>query len=164
MDRRHLVKEIIEYSECIIKKVSPRPGCCLYISALLAGMINDNLPVTARLVVGSLSISGTSIFKHTPILPLLAKNEEMKIDWDGHAWIAVSGLICDLSLFMTASTIPTPSIIKSVIDNTFKNAPLYLIGQENRLIELGVDYLEMEELDKYYINVFICNAERLGMI
>ncbi|GKX39845.1 MULTISPECIES: hypothetical protein [Pectobacterium] len=164
MDRRHLVKEIIEYSECIIRKVNSRPGSCLYISALLAGMINDHLPVTARLVVGSLNISGTSIFKHTPILPLLTTNGEIRTDWDGHAWIAVSGLICDLSLFMTASAIPTPSIIKSVIENTFKNFPLYLIGQENRLLELGVDYLEMEELDKYYINIFIYNAERLGII
>ena len=58
------ISEIVESGRVILEKMPPIHGGCLYISALLVAMINDNTELDAKLVTGSLAVEGKTIFSH----------------------------------------------------------------------------------------------------
>lgn len=58
MTRNELVQEALYMAENITQNFRPVDGSCLYMSALLAAMMNDQFSVETRFVTGSLSIAG----------------------------------------------------------------------------------------------------------
>lgn len=62
------INEIVENGKVILEKMPPVHGACLYISAMLVAMINDNTNLNAKLVTGSLSVQDKTIFSHSQSL------------------------------------------------------------------------------------------------
>lgn len=43
----------------------------------------------------------------------------MEAKWDGHAWVMLAGVLCDLSIFRSAYATKTPSNLKTFISQQF---------------------------------------------
>ncbi|HIF9066903.1 TPA: hypothetical protein ACX6Q5_002497 [Photobacterium damselae] len=164
MTRRELVKEVLYMAETITQNFKPLDGSCLYMSAMLAAIMNDHLHVEARFMTGSLSVAETKIFSHQPIKPILSQMKGVVGEWDGHAWVEVDDLIIDLSLFRTVfSQIASPRI-QSLFEARFDRGTTYLVGQKQKLIKMGVEYAPLELLSDDDATIFIQNAGWMGLI
>ena len=164
MTRSELVEEVLFMAENITQNFEPVDGSCLYMSAMLAAMMNDHLPVEIRFVTGSLSVADSKIFDHHPIKPTLNQKTGVIGQWDGHAWVEVDDLIIDLSLFRTVFSKAASPRIQSIFEARFDRGTAYLIGQKHKLIEMGVEYTPFERLSDDNATIFIQNAVRLGLI
>ncbi|MGS4881301.1 hypothetical protein [Photobacterium damselae] len=164
MTRKELVHEVLYMAEDITKKFKPVDGSCLYMSAILAAMISDNLSVEPRFVTGSLSVAGSKVFSHQPIKPALNQKSGLIAQWDGHSWVEVDDLIFDLSIFRTVFSEVATLRIKSLFEARFDRRTAYLIGQKSTLIEMGIEYTPLELLSDDDASIFIQNAVRLGLI
>ncbi|MEZ8197062.1 hypothetical protein [Vibrio cortegadensis] len=164
MTRSELVQEIRYMAENITQNFKPVDGSCLYMSAMLAAMMNDHLPVDTRFVTGSLSVAESKIFAHQPIKPILSQKEGVIGEWDGHAWVEVDDLIIDLSLFRTVFSKTASPRIQSLFETRFERGTAYLVGQKHKLIEMGVVYTPLELLSDDDATIFIQNAGRMGLI
>lgn len=164
MKRSELVQEIAYMAESITKNFKLVDGCCLYMSAVLAAMINDHLSVKSRFVTGSLSVSGSKVFSHQPVKPVLAQKSRVISQWNGHSWIEIDDLIFDLSLFRTVFSEAASPHIQSLFEARFDRKAAYLIGQKNKLAEMGVEYSALELLSDDDAVIFIKNADRIGFL
>jgi hypothetical protein len=164
MTRNELVQEALYIAENITQNFRPVDGSCLYMSALLAAMMNDQFSVETRFVTGSLSVAGYTIFAHNPIKPKLTKKSDVIEQWDGHAWVELDDLIFDLSVFRTVFSTASTSRIQSLFEARFDRGSAYLVGQKNKLIEMGVVYTPLELLSDDDATIFIQNADRMGLI
>ncbi|QFT12987.1 hypothetical protein [Vibrio sp. THAF190c] len=164
MTRSELVQEVLYMAENITQSFKPVDGSCLYMSAMLAAMMNDHLPVDTRFVTGSLSVAESKIFDHQPIKQILSQKEGVISEWDGHAWVEVDDLIIDLSLFRTVFSKAASPRIQSLFEARFERSSAYLVGQKHKLIEMGVVYTPLELLSDDDATIFIQNAGRMGLI
>lgn len=164
MTRSELVQEVLYMAEDITQNFKPVDGSCLYMSAMLAAMMNDHLSVETRFVTGSLSVAESKIFAHQPIKPILSQKEGVIGKWDGHAWVEVDDLIIDLSLFRTVFSKVASPRIQSLFEARFERGTAYLVGQKHKLIEMGVEYTPLELLSDDDATIFIQNAGRMGLI
>lgn len=164
MTQNELVQEVLYMAENITQNFKPVDGSCLYMSAILAAMINDHLPVATRFVTGSLSVAGSKIFAHQPIKPKLNQKSGLIAQWDGHAWVEVDDLIFDLSIFRTVFSTAASPHIQTLFEERFDRGTAYLIGQNHKLIEMGVEYTSLELLSDDDATIFIQNADRIGLI
>ncbi|EGR2438201.1 hypothetical protein DYC75_13635 [Vibrio cholerae] len=164
MTRSELVNEALCMAEIITQNFKPIDGSCLYMSALLAAMINDNLPVETRFVTGSLTVAGSTIFSHTPIKHQLTQKSHLIEQWDGHAWVELDDLIFDLSIFRTVFSRASPRRIQSLFEARFDRGVAYLVGQKSKLIDKGIEYTALEILSDDDATIFIQNADRMRLI
>ena len=164
MTRSELVNEVLYMAENITQNFKPVDGSCLYMSAMLAAMINDHLAVETRFVTGSLSVAESKIFAHQPIKLILNQKKGVIADWDGHAWVEVDDLIIDLSLFRTVFSKAASPRIQGLFEARFERNTAYLVGQKHKLIEMGVEYTPLELLSDDDATIFIQNADRMGLI
>lgn len=157
------INEIVESGKAILEKMPPVHGACLYISAMLVAMINDNTELNAKLVTGSLSVKGKTIFSHSPISQLLSSGSDSMSRWDGHSWVSVSGLVFDFSVFRTVYLEITPSDIQKLFNEVFGQIA-FLVGQKNKLDEMQVIYTQAEELTDSHVTTLIQSADHMGLI
>lgn len=157
------INEIVESGKVILEKMPPIHGACLYISAMLVAMINDNSDLNAKLVTGSLSVKGKTIFNHSPIAKLLSSGSDSMSSWDGHSWVSVSGLIFDFSVFRTVYSEITPSDIKKLFNEVFGQMA-FLVSTKNKLDEIQVIYTQAEELTDSHVTTLIQSADHMGLI
>jgi len=110
-----------ETAQEIMRMVPPTFGACAMLSATWAAMLNDHHSIPAIVVAGDLKINGTRVFKCKRNIPD-GKNTGKLISkkWDGHCWIEIDGYIGDLSIFRTAYSISTPSILKEFVLSEFR--------------------------------------------
>lgn len=64
MNNNEMKQQINELSSYVLDKTIKKEKACLYMSAYLCALINDNMRITARLISGSLVIKNTKIFSH----------------------------------------------------------------------------------------------------
>ena len=164
MTQNELVNEVLHIAAKITHNFKAVDGSCLYMSAMLAAMMNDHLPVDTRFVTGSLTVAGVKIFTHQPIKPTLSRKADIIRKWDGHAWVEVDDLIIDLSIFRTVFSEAASTRIQSLFEERFERGTAYLIGQKHKLIEMGMEYTPLELLSDDDATTFIQNASRMGLI
>jgi hypothetical protein len=157
------ISHIAECAEIAAQKMKPIHGGCLYYSSIFAAMINDNTDMRADLVVGSLEVDRTTIFSHSPLKDILNSGNNIVSQWDGHAWVSIDNLICDMTLFLTIYSGQSPEPIVKRFTNKFGEPKPYLIGQQHKLNKIDVIYSKKETLDDSHITLFIQNAGRLGL-
>ena len=157
------ISKIVESGRVILEKMTPMHGGCLYISAMLVAMINDNTELDAKLVTGSLAIKDKTIFGYSDIASVFSSGNDVLPSWDGHAWVSISDLICDFSIFRTIYSDQTPQDISGTFFEIFGNVS-YLVGQLKKLNEMGVVYKQCEELTDFHVTTLIKSADRLGLI
>ncbi|HAS8493025.1 TPA: hypothetical protein I7732_21605 [Vibrio vulnificus] len=83
--------------------------------------------------------------------------------WDGHAWVSISGIIFDFSIFQTIYSNQTPKNISDMFLKIFGEIS-YLVGQPSKLNEMGVFYNQKEVLTDANITALIQSADKLGLI
>jgi hypothetical protein len=158
------ISYIAECAEVSAQKMKPVHGGCLYYSSMFAAMINDNTSMRADLVVGSLDVENTTIFSHSPLKDILNSGSNIVSQWDGHAWVTIDDLICDVTLFQTIYSGQSPEPIVKLFSDKFGEPKPYIIGQEHKLKEMNIVYSKKETLDDNHITLFIQNAVRLGLV
>lgn len=157
------ISEIVESGRVILERMPPIHGGCLYVSVLLVAMINDNTELNAKLVTGSLVVENTTVFSHSNIAEIFDEESDVLSSWDGHAWVSISGIIFDFSIFRTIYSGQTPKAISDMFLRIFGEIS-YLVGQSNKLTELGVVYDQREELTDTHVSALIQSADKLGLI
>ncbi|MDW1916592.1 hypothetical protein [Vibrio sp. Vb0349] len=157
------ISEIVKNGRVILDRMRPIHGGCLYISALLVAMINDHTELNAKLVTGSLVVEDTTIFSHSNIAGTFVTDNDVLSNWNGHAWVSISGIIFDFSIFRTIYSGQTPKAISDMFLRIFGDLS-YLVGQPKKLSEMGVVYEQREELTDANVTALIQSADRLGLI
>lgn len=164
MTQSELIENALYISEEITQKFKPINGSCLYMSALLVAIITDHLSRDARFVTGSLEVSGSTIFSHTPIKPKLTQNLHVIEQWDGHAWVELDDFIFDLSIFRTVFSRASPPRIQSLFEARFHRDTAYLVGQKCKLIEMEMKYTALEQLSDVEATTLIQSANKMQLI
>ncbi|MGI2108992.1 hypothetical protein ACRN9C_06275 [Shewanella frigidimarina] len=157
------ITEIVEFGLVILDKMPPIHGGCLYISAMLVAMINDHTELDAKLVTGSLSVEGKTIFSHSDIAGAFCTGNDVLSSWDGHAWVSISDIVFDFSIFRTIYSNQTPKKISDIFFKIFGDIS-YLVGKTNKLNEMGVVYKQCEELTDSNVTALIQSANRIGLV
>lgn len=107
------------------------PGACVMMSALYASRLRAMGHTDARLVGGTLSIAGRLVFGRRGARHSFA---ETNLDWDGHAWVCLGGLIADASLLRTGRSPRAPTSLRTLVGDRFgPNQGLYIATAEAAL-------------------------------
>lgn len=61
---REYIQQIQEMMIDLLEKTNKKESACLYMTALLCAVIQDNLSVTPRFVTGSLTLNKRLVFSH----------------------------------------------------------------------------------------------------
>lgn len=110
---------IVETARRTLVSISPAFGSCVMISAgFVAALKSQGVP--AVVILGDLLIDGDYAFKCRGNIPgATYDGEVVNATWDGHAWVLIGDVICDLSIFRTAYAIQQPSRLKAFITRHF---------------------------------------------
>lgn len=137
---------------------------CLYLSSFLAQAINDETQFTANVYAGKLEVDGRIIFSDTPVLHALDSLDSTTIgSWDGHAWVQVSELILDPSVFFTIFSPASKADLQTLFLNKFKQRYDFLIVEKDKLRDMGVIYHPMECFEEKHIDLLINSAFQVGI-
>jgi len=113
------------------------PGACVMMSALYASRLRAMGHADARLVGGTLSIAGRLVFGRREARHSFAQTD---LEWDGHAWVCLGGLIADASLLRTGRSPRAPSSLRALVSARFgPNQGLY-IATAKAALEDGLRY------------------------
>ena len=103
----------------ILASVKPEFGSCVMLSDALALYLSSQYSVPAIAVVGDLNLFGKPVFKCNGNIPTPKNNEIIKQNWDGHCWVEIGGVVCDISIFRSAYNTNRPSRLKQFITSEF---------------------------------------------
>ena len=151
-----------ELGRKVLSEMAHLTNSCLYISAMLTAMINDHIQLEARLITGSLVIDNRTIFNHQPIASVLSSTTNVTSTWDGHAWVEVSDLILDFSIFQTIFSDSSLSDIQNTFVQKFGERKDYLIRKKHLLNSMHVIYTSQEQLTLEHEQVLINNIPNIG--
>jgi len=139
-----------DLSEAVIKtleNVPPSFGSCVMISSGLVSILKIDYSISAIAVLGDLKINNKTIFKcDSNIATENQTNNTIVQNWDGHCWVEVAGVICDLSIFRTAYRLNKPSILKDYILSSFGTGKGALVSTFESLPK------DMEFIPKFILN------------
>lgn len=155
---------IVISADVTVEKMKPVHGGCLYYSSMYSALVGDHTNLKPRLVIGSLIVSGETVFRHTPLKNLLDSGSDIISQWDGHAWVEISDFVCDLSIFQTIYSAQTPKKIKGIFEDLFSPDKKYIIGQKSKLEGIDMFYTPEEVLEDKHINLLINSAHKIGLI
>lgn len=97
-------------------------------SALFAFRLRTLGHGSAQLVGGALSLDGRLVFGRRNALHSFPRTD---LDWDGHAWVTLGGLIADVSLIRTGRSRNAPSRLRALVSTRFSpNQGLYIATAE----------------------------------
>lgn len=139
-----------------LTRVPPSFGSCAMISAGLVSILEVEYSIPAIAVLGDLNIQGSSVFKCRDNLPLENQsNEALVQNWDGHCWVEVDSIICDLSIFRTAYRINKPSVLRSYILSTFGEGKGAFVSPIESLPQ-DIEFVPKFVLNKDQISGLLC--------
>ena len=107
------------------------PGACVMMSSLYASRLRAMGHADTQLVGGTLSIADRLVFGRREARHSFAQTD---LDWDGHAWVCLGGLIADASLLRTGRSPSAPSSLRALVGARFgPNQGLYIATAEEAL-------------------------------
>lgn len=127
-------------------------GSCVMISSGLVAALEVEHDISAVAVVGDLKVNGLNIFKCKKNVPMPTGNDEIiQETWDGHCWVEINGIICDLSIFRSAYAIQSSSVLKAFILNNFGEGRGALLSPAESLPS-GLKYVPKYALNDHQIS------------
>jgi len=103
-----------------LASIPPSFGSCVMISSGLVSILRSQYSIPAIAVLGTLNINGSTVFECKENIPLFNNDEEaIESIWDGHCWVEIDGVICDLSIFRSAYRINSSSVLYKYIQSNF---------------------------------------------
>ena len=157
------VVQIASCAEVVATKLKPVHGACLYASAALAVVLSEENIAGVKVSVGSLSVKNFQIFRHVTVKDAISGGKGIPEGWFGHAWVSIEDIIIDMSVFQTIYTSEKKGIIE-IFDDLFGGYNKYLLGQADKLNNLGVFYTELESLNTSDVNALFSSGIKLGII
>ena len=135
------LKILAEATHKMLNSFPIKFGSCVMMSVGFIAALEVHYSVKAIAVIGDLNIYNKTIFKCINSIPT-PKNDENIIDskWDGHCWVEVGPIICDLSIFRSAYNINRPSVLKEYILSNFGAGKGALISPIHS-IPKGMEYI-----------------------
>lgn len=135
--------EVAEIITTTLASIPPAFGTCVMMSAgLVAALRAHSIPAIA--VLGDLIIEDISVFKCSGNLPSPSyEGEVINANWDGHCWVEIAGMICDISVFRSAYSTNSPNLLKNFVLEQFgtgKGALLSYPGQLPRGMKFNPKY------------------------
>lgn len=113
-------KPISDAAKDTLTAVAPGFGSCVMISAGLVAILRAHYSIPAVALLGDLLINDVPVFKCSGNIPMPSyEGEVVNATWDGHCWVEIAGMICDLSVFRSAYAIQGPSLLKGFILENF---------------------------------------------
>jgi len=130
-----------EAARRMLNTVPPSFGACVMISAGLVAALNVHYSIPAVAILGDLKIDGVDVFKCKGNIPVPSYDGEIVTgQWDGHCWVEVGGVICDLSIFRSAYATTKPSLLKQFVLNNFGEGKGALLSRYEDLPS-GIDFI-----------------------
>jgi hypothetical protein len=143
---------LAETAQNLMSIVPPSFGECALLSASWAGFLQEEHSIPAIVVAGDLKIKRTRVFRCKKNIPVGGRTGKLiKGKWDGHCWIEIDGYIGDLSIFRTAYSSSSSSILKEYILSTFGWGRGCMISPESEL-PMGIKYIPKYVLKDDQIN------------
>ena len=100
----------------------------------LVAVLKYHYSIEALAVQGDLKINEFDIFKCRDNIGMPSQNDELiHKQWDGHCWVEIGNILCDLSIFRTAQAEKHPSLLKSYVESNFGDGKEGLISPIERI-------------------------------
>ncbi|MGY3301808.1 hypothetical protein ACVK1X_001086 [Pseudomonas sp. PvR086] len=110
---------IVSAARQTLESIPPSFGSCVMVSAGFTAILKSQ-KIPAVVVLGELLINGQYAFECRGNIPgATYEGEFVDAKWDGHAWVMLAGVLCDLSIFRSAYATKTPSNLKTFISQQF---------------------------------------------
>ena len=110
---------IVSAARQTLDSIPPSFGSCVMVSAGFTAILKSQ-GIPAVVVLGDLLINGQYAFECRGNIPgATYEGEFVDAKWDGHAWVMLAGVLCDLSIFRSAYATKTPSNLKTFISQQF---------------------------------------------
>ena len=124
----------------VLRRTSPRPGSCAHLNALWTAILRDHPRLPAHCVAGDLRARGKLAFGGSAQgfeRPFEASNGA----WDGHCWMVLGDRIGDLSIFLTAYSLPPASNLRATVLQQFGPGRELLFERMDGVLEAGLEYV-----------------------
>lgn len=135
-----------EPMQMMLASVQPAFGSCVMLSGAFVIALAVHYSIPAIAVVGDLKILGNTVFKCNGNVPIPEGDEILNYSWDGHCWVEIGGVICDLSIFRSAYNTNRPSLLKQYITSQFGSGKGAVLSAPEDL-PTGMEYVP-----KYVLN------------
>lgn len=147
---------ISKASLTVLTDIPRRFGMCTIMSAYLCALLTDDFKLPAITVAGDLIIQDIPAFQTDKRIQTSENQDDIIIDdWQGHCWVEVGGLICDVSISRTADLAPDGSNLKAFVHSKFgKGRGLVAFPVENAYNE-GMIYSPKEVLSDAVITAIL---------
>lgn len=137
---------IIEAARLTLDVIPQAFGSCVMVSAGFTAILKSK-GISAVVVLGDLLIEGAYAFKCRGNIPgATYEGEVVDAIWDGHAWVMIGDILCDLSIFRSAYATDRPNILKAFVTQYFGE------GKGALLSPLANIPNGMEFVPKYVLN------------
>lgn len=125
--------ELAEIVTTTLASIPPAFGTCVMMSAgLVAALRAHSIPAIA--VLGDLVVEDIAVFKCSENLPSPSyEGEVINANWDGHCWVEIAGMICDISVFRSAYTTQGSSLLKKFVIEQFGTGKGALLSYPDQL-------------------------------
>lgn len=130
-------------------------GQCTIMSAYLCALLTDEYKLPAVTVAGDLIVSGITAFQTDIKIQQPNKPDTILDDWQGHCWVEIGGLICDVSICRTADLSSDGSNLKAFIHSKFGKGKGLIAFPVQNAIELDMIYNPKEVLADDIITAII---------
>jgi hypothetical protein len=103
----------------VLRHLSPTAGACALMSAAFAERLQQSGLRHVYVVAGSLSVRGQLVFGDR--LPFDGQKvfSESNSSWNGHAWIMFGPYVADISIFRTAYSQRSPTLLTTHVRQEF---------------------------------------------
>lgn len=113
------IEVIVQAARLTLDAIPQAFGSCVMISAGFTGILKSK-GISAVVILGDLLIEGAYAFKCRGNIPGASyEGEIVDAIWDGHAWVMIGEILCDLSIFRSAYATDRPNILKSFVAQHF---------------------------------------------
>ncbi|MGJ7546938.1 hypothetical protein [Pseudomonas alloputida] len=137
---------ITQAAKQTLEAIPPAFGSCVMVSTGFVAILKS-VGIEAVVILGDLKIDGHFIFECRGNIPgATYEGEVVNATWDGHAWVMLGNLVCDLSIFRTAYALPDFSLLKNFMRHHFGE------GKGALLCPPGAIPLGMEFVPKHALN------------
>ncbi len=151
---------ITEVVRNTLASIPPAFGSCVMISAGLVAALRALHSIPAVAMLGDLLIEDIPVFKCNGNLPMPRYDGEViEASWDGHCWVEVAGMICDLSVFRSAYAIQRPSLLKTFVLEQFGTGKGALMSYPEQLPQ-GMEFVPKHALSDFQIRCVLEGLSR----
>jgi hypothetical protein len=127
-------------AEQLLRMAPESAGASVLMGAAWALHLRDKYNLPAVTVVGDLKAAGRWLFRTTDALPDLRNSGPVRpMNWRGHCWVEVGGMICDVAIIRTIESLAPDDEARLLFQRLFEDGRSAFIAKADELPE-GLQY------------------------